>query len=290
MRKKRGHYVDQTVHSSRWKAFWDKGGWWRAILLTVLYMVIYLGAGLVIGTVAGDEVVAEDIFRTPQSVFVGLTLSLIVGSVALAAFVYSVKWFKPLFAPQPVKGSWWMWAAPFFLLAAIVLRFLGINYSSYQASVVVITLLTGLLIGFAEEILTRGIVVKMLRDSGKSEWVVMVLSSLVFALMHSANALSGMPILTVLLTIVFTFGFGICMYLTLRVTGNLIWPMVLHALYDPTLFLSTGGIDQAATGPQSPLLLLAGPANMIYMLIAVIALIVVRGRVQRSPLSEPALH
>ncbi len=111
-----------------WKAFWDKGGWWRAILLTVLYMAIYLGAGLVIGTVAGDQVVAEDIFRTPQSVFVGLTLSLIVGSAALAAFVYSVGWFKPLFAQQPVKGSWWMWAAPLFLVAAIVLRFLGINY------------------------------------------------------------------------------------------------------------------------------------------------------------------
>ena len=122
----------------------------------------------------------------------------------------------------------------------------------------------------------------------KSEWVVMVLSSLVFALLHSANALSGMPIITVLVTILFTFGFGICMYLTLRVTGNLIWPMILHALYDPTLFLSTGGIDQAAAGPQSPLLQLAGPANMIYILIALVALIVVRGRAQRSPLAEPA--
>ncbi|GGJ35493.1 CPBP family intramembrane glutamic endopeptidase [Paenarthrobacter histidinolovorans] len=273
------------ARTSGWKSFWDRGGWWRAVLLAVLYMVVYLGAGQVIGLIAGDQVVAEDIFRTPQSVFIGLTLSLIVGSAALAAFVYSVGWFKPLFAKQPVKGSWWMWAAPFFLVAAIVLRFLGINYSSYQASVVVIMLLTGLLIGFAEEILTRGIVVKMLRDSGKSEWVVMVLSSLIFALLHSANALSGMPIITVLVTIVFTFGFGICMYLTMRVTGNLIWPMILHALYDPTLFLSTGGIDQAAAGPQSPLVQLAGPANMIYILIAVVALIVVRGKMQRAPLA-----
>lgn len=280
--------MGKEARISGWKAFWDRGGWWRAVLLAVLYMAIYLGAGQVIGAFARDQVDAEDLFRTPQSVFVGLTLSLLVGSLVLAAFVYSVKWFRPLFAQQPVKGSWWMWAAPFFLVAAIVLRFLGINYSSYQASVVVITLVTGLLIGFAEEILTRGIVVKMLRDSGKSEWVVMVLSSLVFALLHSANALSGMPIITVLVTILFTFGFGICMYLTLRVTGNLIWPMILHALYDPSLFLSTGGIDQAAAGPQSPLLQLAGPANMIYILIALVALIVVRGRAQRSPVAAPA--
>ena len=48
----RGHYVDQTVRSSAWKTFWDKGGWWRAILLAVLYMAIYLGACLVIGPIA----------------------------------------------------------------------------------------------------------------------------------------------------------------------------------------------------------------------------------------------
>ncbi|MCP1415727.1 CPBP family intramembrane glutamic endopeptidase [Paenarthrobacter sp. A20] len=282
--------MDHAVHSSGWKAIWDSGGWWRAVLLTVLYMAFYLGGSLLVGAAAGDQIVAEDILRTPQSVFFSLMLPLIIGSAVLAAFVYSVGWFKPLFAPQPVKGSWWMWAAPFFLVAAIVLRFLGINYGSYQASVALLTLLTGLLIGFAEEILTRGIVVKMLRDSGKSEWVVMVLSSLVFALLHSANAISGLPILTVLLTVVFTFGFGICMYLTLRVTGNLIWPVILHALYDPTLFLSTGGIDQAASGPQSPFALMAGPANIVYMIIAVVALILVRGRSQRAPLAEPVLR
>ena len=102
---------------------------------------------------------------------------------------------------------------------------------------------TGLLIGFAEEILTRGIVVKMMRDAGHGEWIVMVVSSLIFALLHSANILSGMSFLTVAFTVVYTFGFGICMYLTLRATGNLIWPMLVHAMYDPTLFLASGGVD-----------------------------------------------
>ncbi|MBP2268865.1 membrane protease YdiL (CAAX protease family) [Pseudarthrobacter sp. PvP004] len=281
--------MGQDSLTSGWKAFWNRGGWWRSLLLVVLYMAFYLGAGLPIGAVAGDQIDTEDIFRTPQSVFFGITFSLIVGSVVLLAFLSSTGWLRPLFAPQPIKGKWWMWVAPFFLVVAIVLRFLGIDYGSYEASVVVVTLLTGLLIGFAEEVLTRGIVVKMLRDSGKSEWVVMVLSSLIFALLHAANALSGQPIATVLVTVGFTFGFGICMYLTLRVTGNLIWPIILHALYDPTLFLATGGIDQAAAGPQSPFLVLAGPANMIYILIALVALIVVRGKVQRAPLSEPVL-
>lgn len=72
------------------------------------------------------------------------------------------------------------------------------------------------------------------------------------------------------------------MYLTLRVTGNLIWPMIIHGLYDPTLFLSTGGIDQAARGVQSPLVALAAPANVVFILLAIVALIFVRGRIQKA--------
>lgn len=268
-------------HTSGWRSFWTRGGWWRLVLLAAAYMAIYLGAGWASGTVFADRIDASDLFGSAQSVLFGLTVPLLVGSIILAGFAYSVGWFGPLFASQSVRGSRWMWLAPIFVLAPVLLRFFGIDYTSYPGGVVAVTLLTGLLIGFAEELLSRGFAVKMLRDSGKSERSVMVLSSLLFALLHSTNILSGQAIVTVLLTMVFTFAFGICMYLTLRVTGNLIWPMIIHGLYDPTLFLASGGIDEAATGEQSTLLALAAPANLIYILLAIIALVVVRERVQR---------
>ena len=69
--------------------------------------------------------------------------------------------------------------------------------------------------------------------------------------------------LVVGITVFFAFGFGILMYVTLRVTGNLVWPILLHALYDPTLFLSTGGIDVAAARAQRVLVTLAGSANIV---------------------------
>lgn len=281
------HRSQRTLTTRGWHDFWAKGGWWRAFLLALGYLALYLGAGWIVGQLFGSEENADDLFATPQSVFFALMLPLIVGSILLAAFVLSVGWFRELFSRQPIGGRWWMWVAPVLVLAAIVLRLFGIDYSSYQASVVAVTMLTGVFIGFAEEILTRGIVVKMLRDAGRSEWVVMVLSSLVFSLLHSANLLSGQPVLTVLATMGFTFAFGICMYLTLRATGNLIWPMLIHGLYDPTLFLATGGIDHAATGGQSTLLALAGPANFVYIIIAIVALIVVRGHVQPRPAGLP---
>ena len=269
---------------STWVAFWNRGGLWRAVLFAAVYLALYLGAGWVGGQLFGDRVDAENVFATPQSVFVALTLPLIVGSIVLAAFVFSVGWFKPLFARQPVGGRWWMWIAPVVIVASIVLRFLGIPYRDYGASVVLVTLATGLLIGFAEEILTRGIVVKMMRDAGHGEWIVMAVSSLIFALLHSANILSGMAATTVVVTVVYTFGFGVCMYLTLRATGNLIWPMLIHGMYDPTLFLATGGVDKVNDdAAPNTFLTLASPVNFVIITIGILGLILVRGRAQRTP-------
>ncbi|NUJ88617.1 CPBP family intramembrane metalloprotease [Plantibacter sp. MCCC 1A11337] len=280
------HRRQRTLTTSGWHDFWAKGGIGRTFLLAIIYLALYLGAGWVVGQLFTSQI-GEDLFATPQSVFFGLMLPLIVGSLILAGFVLSVGWFRELFAKQPIRGRWWMWAAPIVILAAVVLRLLGIDYGSYEGSVVVVAMLSGVFIGFAEEILTRGLVVKMLRDAGSSEWIVMVVSSLIFALLHASNLLSGQPLVTVLVTVVYTFGFGVCMYLTLRVTGNLIWPILVHGLYDPTLFLSTGGIDHAgAAAGQSMFLAIAGPANLLIMLVAVIGLIFVRGHVQAHPADD----
>lgn len=248
------------------------------MLLSVTYLAIYLGAGLLVGTLFADRIDTSDLLSSAPSVFFALTLPLLIGSIILATFASSVGWLRLMFARQTVRGRRWMWFVPVIILVPSIMRLLGVDYGSYPQSAVVVMLLTGVLIGFAEEILCRGFAVKMLRDSGKSERTVMVLSSLMFALLHSTNILSGQALVTVLLTIVFAFVFGVCMYLTLRVTGNLIWPMLLHGLYDPALFLSTGGIDQAATGEQSALIVLAAPANLIYIIVAIVALFVVRDR------------
>ena len=65
----------------------------------------------------------------------------------LIAFVASLHWFPALFARQPIGGRWWMWLAPVAVVAAIVLRLLGIDYASYAAGVVAVTFLSGLLVG-----------------------------------------------------------------------------------------------------------------------------------------------
>ncbi|NUT34504.1 MAG: CPBP family intramembrane metalloprotease [Hamadaea sp.] len=274
----------EDVRAQRWTAFWTRGGIARALLASVGYLALYLAAGKLAGALFGDEVDTDDFFGTAQSVLVALTLPLIFGAILLSAFVASLGWFRAMFARQPLDGRGWMWLAPIAVAVAVGLRLLGAPYGDYAASVVVLTLVTGLLVGFVEELLTRGVVVKMLRDAGKSEWVVMVVSSLIFAFMHATNLLSGMSVAVVAATVGFTFGFGVCMYLTLRVTRNLLWPMLLHGLNDAALFLATGGIDKTEdAAAQNTLLALAAPANVVFLLIALLGVILVRGRANRMP-------
>lgn len=260
-------------------AFFARGGLWRLLLIVVAYMAIYLGAGWVSGQVGASSIKAG-LLNSAGGVFFGLTLALVAGAVALIVFLRLMGWFPALFGRQPVGGSWWMWLAPLVVTVPILLRLFGIDYAKYEASVVELLFLSGLLIGFVEEVLTRGIAVKMLRDAGHSEWAVAVLSSLVFALLHSSNLLSGMAPMTVALTVLYTFGFGLCMYLTMRAGGSLWLAVVLHGLTDPTLFLATGGVDEVAEGAtQNALLAAAAPFNIVIIATALVLLIFIRGRV-----------
>lgn len=270
-----------TDHASesRWQAFWNRGGWWKALGLALVYLALYLGTGWLVDTLGRDAIDVENLFGDALSVFLAIGMPVIVGSIILLAFSWSLGWIpKPLFTKQPVRGSWWMWIAPALVLIPVLLRLFGTDYSQYTGGVIAVTFLVGIFVGVSEELLTRGLAVTLLRKHGYNEWVVAVLSSLIFALLHSSNVLSGQPILTVLATMGYTFVFGIMMYLTLRVTGNLIWPIILHAITDPTTFLATGGIDVAAAGEQSPLLAFVTPATLLMAVFALIALIFIRGR------------
>lgn len=261
-----------------WRSFWDRGGWWRALLFVAGYLVIYEGAGWALTTLLAGEIDTSNQLATAPSVLVSIALPLVVGALVLVFFVRSARWGAASFTRQAVSGRWWMWVFVALALIPIVLRLLGIDYGAFAPGVIPAVFFAGLLIGFTEELVYRGIVVKLLRDAGHREITVAVLSSLLFALSHSINAVTGKPLATVAVTVVYTFGFGILMYLTLRVTGSIVWPMLLHALTDPTTMLATGGLDTNTLGTENVFLSVAGPFNYIFVVAGLIALFFIRGR------------
>ncbi len=267
--------MTETEITSPWRRFWERGGWWRSLLLVVAYYVLYQLGSLLFGPLLAG---AED---PAMILFVGTALPIALGGLLLVLFGWSTGWLRELFGPQPIRGRGWMWIAVAVVLLFNVLRFATVDYGEAGAGVVIAWLVAGLFIGFAEELLTRGFVVNLMRKAGYREIVVAVVSAALFAALHSGNLLTGQSPFATLIQLVYTFAFGLCMYLALRVTGNLIWPILLHATTDPSIFLQT------AYPADSPLTAVAGFGNPAVILTGLVLLIFIRGRVATP--AEPGI-
>lgn len=266
---------------SAWARFWSQGTWWKALLLVAVYWGVYQLIGLGVGSVFHAFVDPANPLSNPASIFFSLALPILLAGLCLVLFAWSVGWLGELFARQPVRGQGWMWLAVVLVLIPIILRLVGTNWSAYSVGVVLALLFVGLCVGFAEELLTRGLVVSMLRKGGHGERLVLIVSALLFALLHVGNAVTGQAFATVAITVVYTFGFGAMMYLSLRITGRLVWVILLHAATDPITILATGGIDaHSETGSTSSLITFAGLFNIVYILLALVAIFLVKNRAE----------
>lgn len=268
--------MDAVRKEPGWHRFWASGGFGRAALVAFVYIAAFLAISRLIDATLG-HMVDPDLFSSATSILIALALPVAIGSGLLLGFAASLGRLPALFRTTRPTGSVWMWAAPLIVALAAVLRIAGTDHAEYGPAVVSATYLAGLFIGLSEELLTRGLAVDLLRRGGYGERSVMLLSSLLFALLHSSNLLTGQPLLTVLVTMGFTFIFGVAMYLTLRVTGSLIWPILLHAVTDPSTFLASGGID-TASADANPLVTLAGLGVFGLAALALAAVILVRDR------------
>ena len=270
--------TETTSGANGWQRFWNRGGWWRSLLLVVAYYALYqLGSLAFLPLLASTDDPAAQIWF-------GTVLPVALGGVILLAFAWSAGWLREVFGPQPIRGRGWMWIAVAVVLLFNVLHFASVDYGAAGAGVVIAWLAAGLCVGFAEELLTRGFVVNMMRKGGYREITVAVVSAALFAALHSGNLLSGQSLFATGFQLVYTFAFGILMYLSLRVTGSLIWPILLHATTDPSIFLQT------AYPADTPLGGVAGLGNVVVIVVGLVLLIFIRGKVgAAAPATEPGL-
>lgn len=230
--------TDERGRTSAWARFWDRGGWWKALLFAATYYGVYQLMGLLVGAVFTEESGSRGEPGSATSVFVEIALPIILTSILLCVFALSIGWLRSLFAPQRIRGRGWMWIGIAVVLTINIASALSIDYGSAGLPLVFSWLFCGLFVGFAEEVVTRGFVVNFMRKAGHGEIAVGLTSAGVFAALHLGNVFtSDQGLSTTLLQMVYTFFFGLMMYLALRVTGNLIWPILLHASTDPMVFL-----------------------------------------------------
>jgi membrane protease YdiL (CAAX protease family) len=275
--------------ANRWQRFWDRGGWWRAVLAVVVYLALYEALGWVNAHTLAREVGSRELLATPGPVVIGVALPILVMGLLTWVFVRSLGWGGEVFGRQPVPGRRWMWIAVVLLLVPIAIRVAATNWSAYAFEVVLAVLFLGLCVGFTEELIARGVAVTLLRRGHHTERTVAVLSAVLFGLMHAVNAVTGAAPLTVGITVVYTFGVGMMLYLSMRVTGSIIPAMLLHAATDPTTILAAGGVDAtSARSGDVGLIGFAGIFNFLYPVLGLVALFFITGRV-RGPRNTGAV-
>jgi uncharacterized protein len=122
-----------------------------------------------------------------------------------------------------------------------------------------------LLVGFCEEITYRGLLLTSLRSKLSDGWVC-ILTSVIFGLIHGSHIMLGQDISTTISQFFFAALMGFSLYMVRRVTGSLIWAMLLHGLWDVSVFMSNYA-STVSNGLEGLSLMFAAPLSIIFLFI-----------------------
>jgi membrane protease YdiL (CAAX protease family) len=170
-------------------------------------------------------------------------LSIAVASVVVVALATWWGWWQPALFER-TRARRWTIIAPAFVLVLALLNLVFTEWGNIGADFLIAGLVVGVLVGFGEELTTRGLLLVGLRARLR-EVLVWLSTCLAFGLIHSVNILLGAPVVGTLQQIVLAASQGSAFYALRRVTGSLIWAMALHGLWDFSVFVlgASGGAN-----------------------------------------------
>lgn len=239
--------------------------WWS--LLGIL--AAYAGVVVVLQQLSG---IPYDDIANSTSNLVALAGIVAVGALLLAVITTALGWWPAVLRDDLPVRRWLMWSPGLLLAAALVVinvgAFAGLGWRYLAAAAV-----TMLLVGFAEELMCRGLLLVGFRELTTERWA-WFFSTLVFGGMHVLNVLSGRPIGVSIIQAIAAFGTGTALYLARRASGTIIVPMLLHALWDFSLFTQVGARAQGLGLNVAQLLvwLVLVVAGTIVTIVAMVAL------------------
>lgn len=236
----------------------------QPVLAAVLVFVAYTAVVALLWRVTGTHY--EHLVDSRRTVVRGILLPIGVGALLLVAAVTWFGWWEPAVFPG-VSAPAWALVVPALMGLAAVINIATIDWRSAQARLLPLIIVGVALVGFAEELVTRGQLAVGLREGGANELVVWLVTSLLFGLLHGINALYGQSGRQTVVQVVAAFFAGSAFFVTVAATGTLIAAMVLHALWD----LGTLGI-QATGRQQRPV---AGLLALLAFAVAAVAAVVI---------------
>ena len=216
-----------------------------AIGVAVVYIALFLGVGVTSGIKYADW------FDTTHNAYRAAVLGLVVGTVFLVCFVAYARWDMLWKDPERLPMTPLLWTLVGLFAVITLVRFIGVTYGDISGSLIVAILVAGVLVGFAEETLFRGVFLRAMREGARPEGQAALWTAVAFGLFHLPNIFMGAGP-GALLQVFLAAGSGLALY-TFRRFSTFIWvAMVAHGLWDISAFMdgvASGGVAHGiATG------------------------------------------
>ncbi len=124
-----------------------------------------------------------------------------------------------------------------FFIACIVLRVVGIDWGGVDRALLFVAIATGVLVGFAEEMLFRGIFLRSLRTKDRSEAVAALRTAIAFGLFHLPNLIVGVGGGQIV-QVVLAAARGATQFAFRRYRGLILTGMIARGIWDMSTFLA----------------------------------------------------
>ena len=219
----------------------------------VLGLVAFAAYLVVVGLVQGTSGIPyTELGASASNLWRSGVLSLVLGSAVVAALLTWWGWWGPALVERPRSTRRWTVVAPVLLFVVVLGNLVTTHWSALTGSYLAAAVALGVLVGFGEEIATRGALLVGLRGR-LGEVLVWITTCVLFGAMHGLNLLFGAALSATLVQMVTAAMHGSVLYIVRRTTGSLIWAMALHGLLDFSVFAAatsgaSNGLGLAAIG------------------------------------------
>ncbi len=225
------------------------------IFICVAIYLIYLA--IFYGTWAINGVDYPRIGESATTAKLWYAMPTLLGSAFVAIAVTALGWWRVSLFDKVKSGPKWFWIMPVAMILVIIGSYATTQVDNLSSQLLIWCILGGLGVGFGEEMITRGSLIVGLR-SKLTEGKVWLISTLLFSALHIPNVIFGLPLSQMPSQLILTFIMGSAFYAIRRVSGTLILTIVLHGLWDSSVFL-----PQATGSDGFPLNVLLYPLAII---------------------------
>jgi hypothetical protein len=248
-----------------------------SVRIAVFVFIGYLATIVITNLIFARDVDFSEVTASAENTRNGVVIPVACAAAYLTIVASVLGWWPPaLFEPRRrVHLPLWLWSIP---ILAIV-GFAGdIARSEHRGDFTTehwwYLIIGFILVGYSEELMTRGLLLTGMR----AEWLerrALIGTTLLFALMHGLNFAFGQDLSTTIKQMAGVIPMALLFYVVRRVTGTLIFSMLVHGMLDFSIIVF-GGTSAAMNNLDSDAGAPVGAG--LPLILAIVALFVHRKR------------